>query len=252
MRRLGASDQLAIVGAYAWFVTVAPAAWAREAPVAAKVVATSGLLLLLVAPLVERRFAEQGRTLESGSPVHEVLRRRVRGLRNVSVWGLAATSGTVWLLAGAPGSTFDDVRGAFGMLGWALLAFAAAGPALEVIPSTAAPLPATHAARNLPSRSATGLIAVSGLIAAGVQVIGWRTESPEAAVLSRLVTVAVGLGLISLTARLAIVRRTAPAKVPVAEGRSRRRWLWGLVVGAALVLALLGARFVHGLYARSM
>jgi hypothetical protein len=251
MRRLGASDQLAIVGAYAWLVTVAPAAWAREAPGIAKVVAIVGLALLFVAPLVERRIAEQGRKLESGSSAHELFRRRVKGLRSVSVWGLAATSGTVWLLAGARASTFDDVRGVFGMLGWALIAFAAAGPALESIPSTAVPLPAANGSRNLPSRAVTAVIAVSGLIAGGVQAMGWRAESSEAAVLVRLVMLAVGLGLISLTARFAIVRRKAPVNASGVERVSRRRWLWAIVVGAALVLALLGAVLVHGLYARS-
>src|SRR6185503_4004543 len=50
-----------------------------------------------------------------------------------SVWGFVLSSAIVWSLAPAALSSarLDGVRGALGMVGWALFAFASAGPVLR-------------------------------------------------------------------------------------------------------------------------
>src|SRR6478672_8663629 len=71
---IGTSAQAAIPGAYAWSITVAPAAW--------------------------------------------------------SFWGFVVSSVLVWLLVPSALSPvrLDGLRGGLGMVGWALFAFASAGP----------------------------------------------------------------------------------------------------------------------------
>ncbi len=255
MRRLGASEQLAIVSLYAWCVTVAPAAWSNEAPWAARVAAVLGLATLLTAPVVERRLA--ARTGPQAAPlgvvagINESTLRRSRRVRMTAVWGLATTSGAVWLLSSGRGGDIDAVRGVLGMIGWALVAFAAAGPALESTQTRAAALSASLPSRRAPAYGLTAILAVTAILAWALQLLGWHTQPAEAAVLARLVTIAGGLALVSLATRFAIVRRHGRAR-PEGHGANRqRRWRVGLLVAA--VVALVGAAFIfmHGLYARA-
>src|SRR5947209_3536528 len=94
---LGSVAQASVPGAYAWFVTVAPAAWTRGTPGLAKVFALVGLAFLIAPALLEPRWP--------------------KAARSASVWGLALTSVIVWALcpaAFAP-ARFDTARGITGM-----------------------------------------------------------------------------------------------------------------------------------------
>lgn len=212
---LGASVQSAIPGLYAWAVTVAPAAWSRGATPLAKVFALVGVVLLGTAPFVEGRW--MGPTWA----------------RAWSVWGLVLPSAIVWALTPAALSSarLDGVRGALGMVGWALFAFASAGPALREDSRTASRMTAST---SLKPRSAVrrgdGIyIGFGVLLALSMQAIGWGIVVPERAVLVRLVTVICGIAVLGGATNLALARHSPPS-APWTRLKRALPWLVLLVV----------------------
>jgi len=191
---LGSVAQASVPGIYAWFVTVAPAAWSRGAVWSAKLVALVGLAFLIAPALLEPRWP--------------------KGARIASVWGLATTSVLVWALCPTAlvmfasfGSVhFDTARGITGMIGWGLFAYASAAPAVV---RSAPPLRSTASSlkpRGRVPRGGSVFIGIGVVLATALQFIGWQTTSPERAVLVRLVCLALGLGLIGTATQIALAR----------------------------------------------
>lgn len=254
---LGASAQAAIPGLYAWAITVAPAAWSRGAPLLAKAAAIVGVAALVTAPFVEGagRFGaaatpSEAAPSEAGVPA----RGRLSAIRSWtgptwariwSVWGFVLSSAIVWALAPAALSSarLDGVRGALGMIGWALFAFASAGPTLRPDPDAARRV---VAGTPLKPRSelprGDGVYVVFGVLAAlAMQGIGWGVASPERAVLVRLVTIVCGIAVLGGATSIALARHTA--RVPASRGLRLRRSLPWIVVlllvgGGGVVLTL--------------
>ncbi len=220
---LGSAAQAAIPGLYAWAVTVAPAAWSRGAPLAAKLIACLGLVALVA-----------GIVLERTSP---------RYARPVSIWGLVSTSALVWALAPLAllPSRVDAARGVAGMLGWGLFALASAAPALtrDAEPTRIAPGAPLRPRAKMP-RGDAWFIAAGALMAAGLQVVGWNVAVPERALLVRLVALASGLAVLGAATQIALGRHGKRAR-PSRRARVRRSMLAfvALCVVAALGLALL-------------
>ena len=221
---LGVSAQAIIPGFYAWSVTVAPAAWARGAPLIAKLIALAGLGCLGAAIILERSQPTWSRA--------------------VSVWGLVLTSTVVWALAPAALSParLEAARGVAGMIGWALFAFASAAPALKRDDShkllvAGAPL---RPRASIPRGDAI-FLAGGIILALFLQTIGWHALVPERALLVRLVALASGLAVLGGATSIALARhgRRAPAKRKL---RVRRAlvWLLGLAVLAAVGIAVFG------------
>lgn len=243
---IGATAQASVPGLYAWAVTVMPAAWSRGAPFVAKAAAIVGVLALVTAPLVESIGAPA--TVET-EPVPQSLLARVRSwssptwARAWSVWGFVLSSALVWALAPAALSSarFDGIRGALGMVGWALFAFASAGPALRSDPDAAKRI---IRSTSLKPRSSIprgdGLYIATGCVLAfGLQAVGWGVSTPERAVLVRLVTVVCGIAILGGTTSIALARHNK--RVPASSRRRFRRagpWLVALaaigVAGAVL------------------
>ena len=231
---IGATAQAAIPGLYAWAITVAPAAWSRGAPFLAKAAAIFGVLALVTAPLVEGAGAPQ-RTKEpspSGKPLKLLgsVRSWPKGAtwaRAWSVWGFVLSSAIVWALAPSALSSarLDSVRGAAGMVGWALFAFASAGPALRSDPSAAGRIAASTSLKprsDLP-RGDGVYVAVGIVLALAMQGVGWAVAVPERAVLVRLVTVVCGIAVVSGTTSIALARHSA--RVPASRRLRLRRAL---------------------------
>lgn len=234
---LGASAQAAIPGLYAWAITVAPAAWSRGAPVLAKISAIVGVVALVTAPFVEGagRF---GAATPAAPPAPPRPKPKLAAMaswtgptwaRVWSVWGFVLSSSIVWALApGALSSArLDGVRGALGMVGWALFAFASAGPTLRPDPDAARRI---VAGTSLKPRSelprGDGVYVGFGVAAAlAMQAIGWGVASPERAVLVRLVTIVSGIAVIGGATSIALARhgRRVPASRAV---RIRRALPW--------------------------
>jgi hypothetical protein len=237
---LGASAQAAIPGLYAWAITVAPAAWSRGSPIVAKAAALLGVLALLTAPLVEGRGeaarargaeASLSRASSSGP------RSAVTWARAWSIWGLVLSSAIVWALSPAALSSarMDGVRGALGLVGWGLFAFASAGPALRADVDSPARIVAGSPLKprsELP-RGDGVYVALGVVLALAMQLVGWNVAVPERAVLVRLVTVASGIAVLGGMTSIALVRHT-----PRVQGSSRIRmrralpWLALLALGA--------------------
>ncbi len=226
----GASFQAAIPGIYAWALTVAPAAWSRGAPMAAKIAALVGALALATAPFVEAtRIARVG-SLAGASAA-----------RLWSVWGFVLSSATVWALAPAALSSarLDGIRGALGMVGWALFAFASAGPSLKPDPEIEERV---VSARSLKPRSelprGDGLYIGAGVaMALAMQAIGWRVVEPERAILVRLVTVASGIAVASAMTSIALARHLPRTSAPRAL-RMRRALPWVVVLAISMGVAV--------------
>lgn len=231
MAGIGASAQAAIPGLYAWAVTVAPAAWSRNAPSIARGAAMLGVIALVTAPVIEGAAAREGAPPRAWTGP--------TAARIWSVWGFVLSSAVVWALAPSALSSarLDGWRGALGMVGWALFAFASAGPVLHVDPSAAAR--STRTTSLKPRNEIPGgdgwyvAFGVAGALA--MQTVGWGVAVPERAVLVRLVTVVCGIAILGGATSIALARhqKRTPAR---ARLRLRRAAPW-LVMFAFVGLA---------------
>lgn len=235
---LGASAQAAIPGLYAWGMTVAPAAWSSGAPFVAKVAAAVGVLALVLAPLMEALDSRRdGARLESASTSLRRPRNALTRARAISLWGLTTSSVVVWMLARGAGASasMDPVRGLLGTAGWALFAFASAGPSLRIAGSGDRPVAYVSAkARPSRARGDGAYIAVGTVLAFGMQTFGWEAATLERAVLVHLVTVACGVAILSATSTIALARHGA--REPASRVHRVRRalpWVFFLVLLAA-------------------
>ena len=258
LSELGASAQAAIPGLYAWAITVAPAAWSRGAPLIAKIAAVIGVIALVTAPLIEGAGLRAPRAAQappaggdrvSHAPPSPRGLSALRGwtgptwARIWSVWGFVLSSAIVWTLApGALSSArLDGVRGALGVVGWGLFAFASAGPSLRADADASARIVAGSALKprsELP-RGDGAYVAAGVLLALGMQSFGWAVASPERAVLVRLVTVVCGVAVLGATTSIALARHQT--RTPASRKLRLRRGLpWvvilALCVGSGLLL----------------
>jgi hypothetical protein len=216
---LGATAQATVPGAYAWAVTVEPAAFVRGALVVSRVVAVCGLALLAFAPVLERK--------------------RPAAARIVSVWGLVATSLFVWVVAPtsflAP-SRADAVRGIAGMIGWALFALASCAPALPGRPRVdASSKEGTLRRRGDSGRLDVLILGVGIGLAALVQSVGWQTDVPERALLVRLVALSTGVMIVGASSSLVAARHLT--RTPDAPARRAKRAILPLVLFGLLAVA---------------
>jgi hypothetical protein len=222
----GAAAQASVPGVCAWGITVAPAAWARGASSASKVAAVAALLALAAGIVGERA---------SGGAVGD--RSRAGLARTLSLWGFVLASALAWSTAPASLGPLrvDAPRGVAGMVAWALFAFASAAPALQgwrgasSVKVEEGPL----APRRGLARGDAAYVGAGGLVAAALQVVGWRAANAERAVLIRFVALAAGLAVIGATVEIALLRH-----VP-RRPRSSERRLRG-ATATFVLLALLG------------
>lgn len=236
LSEIGASAQAAIPGLYAWAITVAPAAWSRGAPLLAKAAAALGIVALTIAPVIEGAGTGRSSAPSWGGP----MRARI-----VSVWGFVLSSAVVWALAPSAlsSASFDGVRGALGVVGWALFAFASAGPALRADPESYGRIMAVSSLRprSLLPRGDGTYVGIGVAVALAMQSIGWSVPTPERAVLVRLVTIACGLAVLGATTSIALARH-APRSPASRALRIRRALPWivmlALVVGSGIVVSL--------------
>ena len=233
---IGSSAQAAIPGLYAWAITVAPGAW-RGGSFAAKIASIVGVIALTTAPLVE------GMNTQASSPTRSSETNRLK--RNLgewtgptwariwSVWGFALSSAVVWALVPSAMSAarFDGIHGVLGTVGWALFAFASAGPSLRPDPAAEGRI---VAGATLKPRSELPrgdiLYVVGGVVfVLGLQIIGWGIVVPERAVLVRLVTVAAGVAVLGATTRIALARHS-PRITASGRLRLQRALPWGILL----------------------
>jgi len=205
--------QAAVPGTYAWGVTVAPGAWARGAPVSARIAAIAALAALAAGATAERRWGE---------------RARITG-----VWAFAVACAVSWSASPRGLSSFrvDAPRGLAGMLAWGLFAFASCTPVAPVHSASAA------GSSTRPPRGDMAYVAFGVLLASLLEVAGWRIESAERALLVRFIALAAGLAVIGAAAQVALVRRLPRRAL---QGSRRLR-------GAAVALVVLGLLALTGL-----
>ncbi len=253
LSELGASAQAAIPGLYAWSITVAPAAWSRGAPTVAKVAAIAGVIALTTAPLVEGAGFRRSPPAEANEASAAAAPPQPKGLavlsawtgptwaRIWSVWGFVLSSAIVWTLAPSALSSarLDGVRGALGVVGWALFAFASAGPSLRADPEAAGRI---IAGSSLKPRSelprGDGVYVAAGVVLAlAMQGVGWGVAAPERAVLVRLVTVVCGVAVLGATTSIALARHVT--RFPASRRlRLRRSLPWIAILALFLASGL--------------
>jgi hypothetical protein len=224
---MGATAQATVPGAYAWAVTVAPAAFARASPFVSRAAAVCGLCMLALAPVIERRKPALARI--------------------VSVWGLVATSLFVWVLAPASflmPTHADAVREIAGMIGWALFALASSAPALpRHLRGAPSPSVGRLRRRGDSGRVDALILGIGIALAALLQSVGWQTDGPERALLVRLVALCAGVMIVG-TASSLVAARHLTRKPDSTDRRVKRAIvplvLFGLlaVSGAVYTLAL--------------
>ncbi len=216
---MNTAAQSAFAGAYAWGVTVAPAAWSRGTPLIAKALALV-TLLALAAGFAESRFGERA--------------------RRVGLWVFVFGCAGVW--SAVPGSLavlrVDVLRGLAGMLGWALFALTSAAPARSAPENGADPTRPLPPRQSL-SRGDGVYLAAGAVVAAAIQAVGWRVPSIERALLVRFVVIGSGLAILTTSADLATARHMRRGEL---SPRRRLQSATPALVGLA-VLVLVGALF---------
>jgi hypothetical protein len=219
LRRLAptnASAQAILTGGYAWAVTIAPAALARGAPAAAKMLAAMSVIAL-GSFLAEARFGEWA--------------------RRVGLWVFALGAAGVWWVApDAVGSLrVDAVRGVAGMTGWALFALAVAAPGRQPGTPSNSPQERPRLAPRQPRAPGDAVFLSAGIVGAvALQLVGWRVASPERALLVRLMAVAGGIALVTTAANIALLRHKGRLAAQASPGS------WRGALGALGLLFLLG------------
>ena len=198
-----AASQSALAGAYAWGVTVAPAAWSRGAPAVAKAAALAALFALSLG-FASIRFG--------------------RRMRRTGFWAFVLSCTAVWVAVPSALGVLrvDVVRGIAGMLGWALFGLTSAAPARPIVTG-----PATRARplspRQVLARGDELYLGIGALGAIAIQTVGWRVPSVERALLVRFVVVASGLAVLATSAELALARHKRRAElVSLVQLRSAR------------------------------
>lgn len=240
---IGPSAQAAIPGLYAWAVTVAPLAWGRGGSWAGKAASLAGVLALVTAPLAERaveRAADRAGAERDDRPPGRWSGASPgrAGARLWSVWGFVASSSLVWvLMPGALSSArFDPVRGVLGVIGWALFAFASAGPSLERDQEASSRSVAgqTLRPRSEVPRGDIVYVLAGVVLALAMQAVGWGIAVPERAVLVRLVTVTCGIAVLGATTSIALARH-GPRLAASRSLRLRRALPWVVLLALLLV-----------------
>jgi hypothetical protein len=212
---VGAAGQAVVPGVYAWAVTVAPVAWSRGAPLAAKMSAVLALVALVT-------------TLW-----------RAKG--PLSLWVFVLSCAVTWVAAPAALSPahLEVTRGIAGTLGWGVFAFAAAAPSLGT--SREGPLPeAGLSPRQTVARGDAMYLGAGVLMAAALQAIGWTVVVPERAILVRVVTVACGIAVVGATTSAAVARHARHGASVARGARSAvafLAFLGLLLAGAVLYVA---------------
>jgi hypothetical protein len=222
----GAAAQTMVPGVYAWGVTVAPAAWAHGSSGLTRAAAAVAPVALGWGVVGERRWGGRAQL--------------------ASFWGFVLASAVVWSTApsGLSPARMDGPRGLAGMLGWALFAFASAGPAIRALPAkvheedpvtAAPPLTAPLAPPPRVARGDAAYAAAGASMAAVLQTVGWRVAGAERALLVRFVALAAGLTVIGAATEVALARH-GPRAI-ASPSRRLRRALAALVALSLLALA---------------
>jgi len=214
---MGAAAQASVPGAYAWAVSVAPAAWSRGASVGSKIAAVGAVVALGAGVAAEPRWGTRARL--------------------ASFWGFILACALAWWAApaGLGPLRLAAPQGLAGMVGWALFAFASAAPALSGRPEPARIVEqAVLAPRMRLAKGDAAFVAAGALLAVSLQVVGWRVATVERALLIRFVALAAGLAAIGATASIALNRSALRAWRP-----PKRRLRSAAILFAALAILLL-------------
>jgi hypothetical protein len=174
------SSQVVVPGAYAWAVTVAPAAWTSGASLAAKGGALAALLALAAGAVLGWK--------------------KVSYARIVSLWGFVLCCTASWIAVPGYALTFVPTTGLAGILGWALFAFASAAPSLARAELPQAEREAQLRPRTRAHRDWPQLVAAL-LVALGFQAFGWGIEEAERAVFARVICLAASVASLLLVTR---------------------------------------------------
>ena len=177
-----------------------------------------------------------------GGVLGERLLGRARA-RGVALWAFVLASALAWSAAPAALGPLriDAPRGMAGMIGWALFAFASAAPALQGrreeqrLVEGSEPLTPRKAVAVGDAAYVTG----GALMAAGLQLIGWRAATAERALLVRFVALAAGLAVIGAATEIALARHSARSK----RSPTRRLRRAMAVLVALALLGLTGVLF---------
>jgi len=217
---MGAAAQAFIPGAYAWGVTVLPAALSRGGSAVSKVTAVIAFAALAFGVPFERRPGWGTRA------------------RLVSFWGFVLASAITW--AATPTALLplriDAPRGIAGMLGWALYALVSAAPALggrreaeRVVDEE--PLPA----RKRLSGGDMAYVVMGTVVAASLQLVGWRVAGAERSLLVRFISLAAGVAVVGAATQIALARHAG--RTVRSTRRRIRRSVVSIVVFGILVLS---------------
>lgn len=216
--RDGRAPQAMFAAIVAWTITVAPAAFARGAPAAARVTAVLAVVCGAAAPLLA------------------VVRRRLGRHLGISVY-LALVTAT-WLLASPflQPSRLDPVRAAIGAVAWGVFALSWRDRwGDRRPPASDGDAPELRARAHLPPFAAA-IVAFGALASLAFLTLAWRVRDPDRAVFAQAVSVACAVALVSAASSVAVARGR---RASTGARRLSQDAIWRLLL--LMVFAVLGA-----------
>ena len=204
--------QAAVPAAYAWAVTVAPAAIGKGGTLLAQLFALLALTAVAGGVVLERT-------------------ERARFSQPIVVWGMTLASAGTWLASPARALSFDTLHGVAGIVGWFLFALATAAPALKSERDGASsPLRGLPASKVPVVRPFGPLLGLAASFCIALLGYGWHEATIERAVFLRVASVVLCLIILGVGTRVLGLPKTGrEAKSPSA---------WSQVVRIALALAM--------------
>jgi hypothetical protein len=204
--------------AFAWSVTIAPAAFSRAGGWLERATAVVCLAVGIAGPML--------------------MPTRKRWGRQLGITLFLALATVVWLLTSSAldPSRLDTVRAGIGAIAWGVYAFAWGEPwrfRTEAPQDDAGGV--LRARTTLPS-GAVPVAAIGVLASLGLLILGWSVRDPSRALLAQAASIGLAVAIVSVSAQVAIARAKGRRQVHVGLPREALR-----AIVALLCVALLGA-----------
>ena len=231
----GQAPQALIAAFVAWSITVAPAAFGRGVPAAARAVAFLALAAGAAGPFVAAGLPRPVRVGRALGP------RRLGRLIGISLFLALAT--VTWLLSSASlqPARLDPARAAIGAIAWGVFALSWSDRwSLGLTPPPDPGAPALPTRATLPT-AAVPIAGAAVLVAVVYTALAWRVRDPDRAALAHVVATGCAVWLLGAAATVSISRGKPTPRGPRRVSALALRSVLLLVavaLGGAILLAV--------------
>lgn len=204
--------------AFAWSVTIAPAAFSRAGGWLERAIAVLCLAVGIAGPIL--------------------MPTRKRWGRQLGITLFLALATVVWLLTSSAldPSRLDTVRAGIGAIAWGVYAFSWGEPWRFRIEAPQDDAGGVLRARTTLPAGAVAVAAIGVLASLGLLILGWSVRDPSRALLAQAASIGLAVAIVSVSAQVSIARAKGRRQLHVGLPREALR-----AIVALLCVALLGA-----------